>query len=442
MPPPTPKPSFSFDTGTGVDKISIGGSPADANIAASSTHVCITARAAFACYAKDGTLVSPGPGFSAQPYKAQDFFQQSGVSVPDASDANTPTKDGRVVFDPYRRRFFMAFQTRLSGPLRLLIAVSKSEDPQDGWWTYEDMQEGGVGVNGQDYMWMGVNASHLLITNRVTTINLPNGIHRHLMYTTEDLVAGKLYSRTEWSHAKGDEAVPCVHNSYTTDAFWVRREPTQLRVFGVRQDKLVIKQVPIKPSVPAVNGIQKGGDTLSYGNIGRKPQNAEYRDGKIVFVSNDGHAWPGQPMPNNCVRLVRLDVSKFFVPDSSEPGVEQSVSEVTAEIDLIFGRSSPTDRPGSVFDYGWPAVATNAKGDIVVGSVRPNPTIHPELRASVLFAGESDISPDISLKTSSQPLRQFHMAGACVDPGTDAIYLAQQYGDLPSWRIHVARMLG
>ena len=51
----TPNPTYSFDTGGGVaDQIRIGGSPADANVAASSTHICGTARAAFACYTKGG----------------------------------------------------------------------------------------------------------------------------------------------------------------------------------------------------------------------------------------------------------------------------------------------------------------------------------------------------------------------------------------------------
>jgi hypothetical protein len=42
--------TYSFDTGTSADtRINIGGSPADANVAASHTHICVTARAAFAC---------------------------------------------------------------------------------------------------------------------------------------------------------------------------------------------------------------------------------------------------------------------------------------------------------------------------------------------------------------------------------------------------------
>ena len=157
------------------------------------------------------------------------------------------------------------------------------------------------------------------------------------------------------------------------------------------------------------------------------------RNGRIVWVSNDGHTWSGQSSPNNAVRLVRLNVSKFFDP----------VPSVTVEIDRIFGRASAGDRSGSIFDYGWPAVASNANGDIVVGSVRSNATIYPELRASPWFTGQPDLSPSVSLAKSSSALTAFHMAGASADPSTSGVYVAQQYGSsTPSWRIHVAKMLG
>jgi hypothetical protein len=134
----TPNPTYNFDAGTGAEQISIGGSPADANVAASSTHICVTARGAFACYTKGGTLVSPGSGFDARPYTAKEFFEKSGIStiIAVTHDANT-AKDARVVFDQNRKRFFLVFQSR-EVISRLLIAVSKSEDPRDGWWTFAD----------------------------------------------------------------------------------------------------------------------------------------------------------------------------------------------------------------------------------------------------------------------------------------------------------------
>ena len=444
----TPGPTYSFDTGTGADQISIGGGPADANVAASSTHICVTARGAFACYTKSGALVSVGPRYEVRPYTAAEFFTQAGIQVPNSVVAgNDPAKDGRVVFERYVKRFFMAFQTREEHP-RLLIAVSKSEDPRDGWWTYADKVEDAA-ANGQDWMSMGVNASHLLISNNMWKCTGTYGTDswdcktskaatfhtRYLMYSAAELAAGLPYTRTEWSDpAVKGWAVPCVHDSYTTDAFWVHRDDaTHATVWAVRNGNVTHRQVTVQTATAAVNGAQLGGSLVSYNNIMLYSQNAHYRNGRIAFVSNVGHTWSGQSSANNAVHLVRVDVSKIFDPSPT----------ATVEINRIFGRSSAGDPSGVIYDYGWPAVAVNTNGDIVVGSVRSHSSIYPELRASVWFAGQPDISPGVSLAKSTSPVPQFHMAGASADPSTDGVYLAQAYGSSsPGWRIRVAKMLG
>jgi len=451
----TPSPTYSFDTGTSAtERISIGGSPADANVAASSTHVCVTARGAFACYTKGGTLVAPGPRLSPRPYEVKDFFTQSGITAnPVVNDGKGFAKDGRVVFDQYRKRFFMAFQTREEHP-RLLIAVSKSEDPRDGWWIYADNVET-ADANGQDYMRFGINGTHFIISNKMKkcTGTYPNPPKifdpwicnwvstRHLMYTASDLAAGpqlygSSYSRSEPQPNLPNDAAPCVHDSYTDDAFWVSRDDdTHLSVWAVRNGKATSQKVTIQTSTQVVNDPpQLGGGTVDYNSTMRfAVQNCQYRNDRIMFVSNDGHTWSGQSSPNNAVRLVRLNVSQYFAASPS----------VTVEIDRLFGRAGTGDPAGVIFDYGWPAVAANTNGDIVVGSVRSNASIYPELRANVWFDGQPDLSSGVSLATSSSPLTAFHMAGASADPSTNGVYLAQQYGATsPAWRIRVTKMLG
>jgi hypothetical protein len=289
----------------------------------------------------------------------------------------------------------------------------------------------------------GINGAQLLVSSNMSKCTGTYGTAswscsfvrtRHLMYPAADLAAGQPYNRTEWSDVAANAAVPCVHDSYTTDSFWVSRDDdTHVSVWGVRAGHASRKQVTIKASSAAVDGKQLGGGAVIYTNIGRTPQNAQYRDGRIVFVSNDGYTWSGQSTPNNAVRLVRLNMSKFYDASPS----------VTVEIDRIFGRASAGESPGVIFDYGWPAVAANAHGDIVVASVRSNSTIYPELRSSVWFAGQSDISSSILIAPSTSALSSFHMAGASADPSTGGVYIAQQYGSsAPSWRIRVAKILG
>ena len=316
---PWPNPTTTFDTGTGAQNIRLGGDPADCNVAVSSTHVCITARGAFACYTKAGVPVSPGPGFNATPYPADAFFEQSGISQILAVDmSSNTTKDARVVFDINRKRFFMVFQTR-EKLARLLIGVSKSEDPSDGFFVYAD-PVGTPGEDGHDYQRVGVNSNNLLVSDDMQKLVDPTtNAHvftrtRHLMYSAEDLATNNGIHRGEWENVAASDAAPCVHDSPCTDAFWVHRDdPTHASVWGVRDGKVSTVQFSIQTSSGAINGVQEGNQVVDYGSVIHwNVQNAQYRDGKIVFASNDGITWPGQSGPNSVVRLVQVDVSQFF----------------------------------------------------------------------------------------------------------------------------------
>jgi CARDB len=433
--PATPNPMYTFSSGTSAStRVDIGGTPADSNVAVSRTHVCITTRGAFACYTKGGLLVSPGAGLAARPYTAKEFFAQSGLPIATASDGSTwnVAKDGRIVFDQVRNRFFMDFQSR-EPTVRLMIAVSKSEDPRDGWWTYADVV-GDATLFLQDYQKIGVNSSHFLVANGMCKGAGDCPVWKNFMYSASDLAAGHPYTRSEWHATGSNGAAPCDHDTTTTDAFWVNRDDdTHVSVWAVRNGSVYRQTVTVQTSTDALYGMQLGGSSVGYTNIGRTPQNCVYRDGKIVWVANDGHTWSGQSTPSNAVRLGRLNVSQFFT----------TVPKVTVELDRIYGRAAAGDPSGLVFDYGWPAVATNASGDIVIGEIRSNSTIYPQLRASVWFSGQPDISPSALVQTSSSPLGQFHMAGASADPSTAAVYVSQQYS-APSvnFRICVAKMLG
>jgi hypothetical protein len=436
-PPPTPAATYAFSTGTlSNTRVDVGGSPADSNVAVSRTHVCITTRGAFACYTKAGTLVSPGAGFSARPYSARQFFAQSGLPIATALDGSTSNvaKDGRVLFDHYRNRFFMDFQTR--EPLgRLMIAVSKSQNPSDGWWTYADVVGSGT-LFTHDYQKIGVNASFYLVSEAMCQGAGDCPVWENWLYTASALASGQAYSRAEWHSSLANLAAPCDHDTTTTDAFWVNRDDdTHVSVWAVRSGVVYRRTVLVQTSTSAVNGVQLGGSPVVYTNIGRSPQNCEYRNGKIVYVSNEGHTWSGQLAPSNAIRLGQLNVSQYF----------SFFPLVTVEIDRIFGKAGSSDPPGSVFDYGWPAVSTNANGDIVVGEIRSNSTIYPQVRASAWFAGQPDISTSVLLQPSASALSQFHMAGASADPSTSAVYVSQQFGSglsSPAWRVRVAKILG
>jgi hypothetical protein len=132
-----------------------------------------------------------------------------------------------------------------------------------------------------------------------------------------------------------------------------------------------------------------------------------------------------------------VNVTNYFVSPPSLPVVK----------DRIFGRAAPGDPAGTISDYGWPAVATNSAGDIVVCEIRSNSQTYAQPRASVWYAGDSDLSSSTLVQTSNKALVAWHMAGAMADPSTNGIYVSQQYGITNGAyqqidRIRVAKILG
>ncbi len=441
----TPAPTFQFLSGTtDQTRIDRGGSPADSNLAVSRTHICTTTRAAFACYSKGGALVAPAPGLEARGYSAQEFFAASGVPIGPGFDGSTTNvaKDGRILYDPYRDRFFMVFQSRES-PARLMIAVSRSEDPRDGWFTYGDVV-GRPGLEVQDYQKIGMTSTHFLVSSDLqpvggarTTVNF--------LYSAGDLAEGRAYTRGEWSHVDAWLPAPALNQSASSTPYWASRDSdTGVSIWAVSGGSVYRRTTTVDSTGAPVNGTQLGGQPVVYNNIGRTPQNADLRGSNLTFVSTESDTWSGQPSANSVVKLVQVDVSNYF-------GFRPSVDVVR---DRRFGRASVGDPAGAVFDYGWPAVASNANSDLVVSQIRSNSSIYPELRASVWDASESDISSSVRVASGSSPLQQFHMAGAATDPSTTGVYVSQQVGsgispcggagsaNGPCWVISIGKILG
>jgi hypothetical protein len=442
VPPPTPAPVWSFDTGSLLDN-------PDANVAVSPTHVCVTTRAAIGCYTKSGLPVSLGMGLAAGPVKALQFFQASpGFTAGPVADCNISNfaKDGRIVYDPVHFRFFVVFQSR-EYPARLLIAVSKSTDPRDGWYTFADNLST-LGTTGADYQWIGINGTHLLLTEQLATGcgSACNGIPGtcnptqswHLSFTTANMITGGGYTRGVWTSTAAQSAVPAISASNTTDAFYVHRDDaTHATVFAVRAGSVSSSgPITVASGGNPITGAQPPSPacaaSLVYTNIARAPQNVEFRDNHLTWASNVSTVWTGT-QASNAVHLGRFNVGSYF---------SNGTHPVSVEIDRIFGRSGSSDPLGSVFDYGWPAVASNSAGDVVVGCIRSSCSKLPELRGSVFFAGQTDISASVSLAQSDATVGQWHMAGAAADPSTTAVYLAQMVNSSGSLHVRVSKMLG
>jgi hypothetical protein len=489
---PITQPRWSFDSGSIV-----GANPADTNVAVSSTHVCITTRAGFKCFTKSGKAVSPGMAkcdtngnpitptpFAAGPQWAYKFFSRSCTYVAaDAVADGGSTKDGRIVFGSTYKRFFMVFQNRKAAynPARLLIAVSKSEDPRDGWWTYVD--EVGGNNNSLDFQFLGVNSSILVVSNKMKQMDGNNKMLRewtdHTIYGVAELAKGSAsYVKKIWppynqelvcagcaeqppfgpynpsdppayksATAPEFKAAACVHESATPDFFWIHRDDnSHATIFGRRDGRVTSRRVELQPGFNPVDAKQKDNNLLdtvaappvrfASKGVGFNYQNCVVRNNKLVAVANIGQKWANNPagdVVTTAVRLVRINLSNFFATTAAPP----------VEIDRIFGKTAVDDPSGQIFDYGMPAVATNASGDIVVGSIRTRETIYPEQRATLRLASDSDIRSSVSIRTGLDMAGgEHHMAGAAADPASKAVYLAQEYPIVGGISVWVTKMLG
>jgi hypothetical protein len=447
------KPTYQFSSGTTPEtQVAVGGDPADSNVAASATNVCITTRGGFACYTKGGALVAPGAGFDARPYNAADFFGQAGIPVgtPFDNDNGNKVKDGRVVFDQFLHRFFMEFQTR-EEPARLLIAVSRSQNPEDGWFLYAPQTGNGPTI-AQDYDKVGIDRKHFMVSlMRVDTSTDPDTkTWVNFYWNAAALASGQPSIGAGWENDdEGVYAAPVTATSGTSDdSYWVNRvndpasdqdEDGDVSIWGLRGNVLRREDRSVNTSTNSLdNARAKGSNTCPenddagqppcfidyYATIFDTPQNAIRLGSTVSWVSNDSKYFAG-PEASDADRLVSFDVSNFW----NDIGAQRS-------FDHRYG-----DGTGKG-DYGWPAVAATKNGDLVMGSVFTTPSIYPQVRALVVPSGGVTASAAV-VKKSTAPLFTYHMAGASADPNTSGAYISQQYG-WPGldFRIVVAKILG
>src|SRR6267142_4023598 len=145
-----PPPSFTLSPPPAASWLAsscVKGNPSDAQVAASSTHVIVTFESSMAWYGKSGVKQGELTNF--------DLFHpllttlapavgMAGYCVNKGTSCVQTQSDFRVIFDEYRKRFWaldgagIYLANNPPGTARgiFMVAVSKSEDPKDGWYLY------------------------------------------------------------------------------------------------------------------------------------------------------------------------------------------------------------------------------------------------------------------------------------------------------------------
>jgi hypothetical protein len=449
---------------------SLGG--LDPQIAASTTHVIVTTSGRIAFYDKTAKLVttkkdgSPLPN----PVASSNFFAPlktsltSALNLPSGVD---PTVfglnmyyDTRVIFDSYRKRFWLVSFTINKGTktegvanttaqkgarrTKCLLAVSNTEDPRDGflmyWW--DAVQDDGkchdpagcAGIDflpgdAGDYPTLGISETYFIQTNSVG--------HRDPTATDWDAYANSVTDRyarvcfldatklsqgnaadgwafTNLKKPDGKVATgniqPAVHHGPVPSglSFLASKFGSGLLVWAFTASQSgptgpVQALVPVKAFTAPVNALQKKApdvpnpNPIKFTNLGNAIMKAAFNKGKLYVAAQDAKVWQGASGPVTSIRFIRVDVSKIL--QGTVP-----TDKASGFVDRIFGKASPEDPAGAISYYGMPAVEVTNNGDAVLAYIRSGTSVYPEVRCSLYYATESDIRPSKLIRKSDFPL--------------------------------------
>jgi hypothetical protein len=430
------------------------GFPSDTQIAVSSTHILVTARAIIAFYDKGGIQLQP-------PLSTSSFF--GGLKLGEKYGIDH-FYDTRTIFDSFRKRFWIAALTYNSPHKQdtqrrdiVVLAVSKTENPLDGWYQYYYDAVAHYGEqndpvfqpgDGADYPILGIDKTCIYQTNAVSNNQTSmNRYWRVIFFSAEKMSSGVSFSNVEswqfWDLLNPDSSQawriqPVVHHDSSPHTYFVSQFGTnQLLIWGLtnplqanqqmQRAEVTVSPFTFPPDAPQKNSAAK----IRMTNFGNSPLKAVYRKNKLYTVMNDARDWFGDSNPTNSIRLMRINVSEF-------PKI--STNKSSGFINRIFGANNPIedDRKTRMY-YGWPAIEVNKDGNMAIVYTRTGTTIFPEMRYSSYYNAENDIRPSRivkagekdyfqSLSTNTTLFYWGDIAGASVDPSDDkAIWIAHQY---------------
>jgi hypothetical protein len=499
----------------------------DPQIAASTTHLVVTTNRTIRYYDKAGTLVTTdkdGQPFTGELAVASIFgaffsprkgdpmntglnlpgslkcdpginaLLATGAQKPKVKDCIQDVYDARVVFDPFRKRFWLVAQARNNSagsyeglpsaaehPGRRdkqLIAVSRSEDPRDGWyiyWTESTLDDGscnGIGSSpgpapicpgstyrpgdAADYPSIGVSKDYVTTTIGVVNVNPWNKDSPGPSYTNvnvfppDRMAAGKACPRCGWSYGRvavlldngiggnpvdvgalAGIAAPALQHGAVPSGWTLLAQnnpaENQLLVLGFR------KAEASRAGPPPLHGafVFVPGSASQVNDLPQKPTAA------VPSPQRVGAAPIGSLALKAVARGQRLYVSwmdcrkwTIRLSECATAGRLVAVNAVTLLkkpltplfLDRLFGPRDLLDAAGTVVYYGYPSVEVNKAGDVVVTYTVAGNKNFLSTRYAVRPHGTTSFLPSAVLKAGQTPATQvfaLDTSGASVDPVDD-----------------------
>ncbi|HZS54410.1 MAG TPA: hypothetical protein VFA65_08395 [Bryobacteraceae bacterium] len=477
----------------------------DPEIAVSHSAVGVLTWDTLAFYNKAGKLLPASSKFP-NPTNTETLFAPLLPTIDAALHLNAQVKgkaaftmeqgqvgDARIAFDRFRNRWVVAgtaknngsgtdsFSARLKATQRrtkIIVAVSRDEDPSKGWNIYFfngtpndgacDSTDGNNSCPGTvftpgyagDYPSLGISSRHYIVSVHVGHYP-PNGDPNTELFgymvilNADDLANGvshpRAHARWDWDLGNGagniaGVSMPVVkQNKLPVGEDWglvVATQNNKIALTGIEAaDPPNIVSVALdlpNQQGPPVWPMKGSKLKVNYGNVGNEPISAMLVGSKLITAFNDCRVWESsQSSCSPSIHIVKMEIALFPL-----------VAIVT---DRVIGlRNVFDDNQKTVFGYGMPGIGLTGAGDIVLGYSRTSTDIFPEMRASVWKHGEPDIWPSrlvrkgdatIPCSDCATPIRT-DTGGASSDPADpNSIWLAHLYaGSNGRFAIWVAKV--
>ncbi len=332
--------------------------------------------------------------------------------------------DPKIIYDALSGRWFASYASvSNSGPARgrLHLAISQTSDPTGAWNVYF-LQYNNVFP---DYPGIGVTSDKFTVSSNIFDINAPlyRGVET-IVFEKADVMAGAAGGDVGFFVFGPDVnrfTVRVAHSlEPVNDQYLVTRSRTSsttltvIRITGTPDagpvteasatDLTIISQTTPPDSATAGGA----GATIESGDY--RLLDAMWREGSL-WMSASANCRPlGDSVDRSCAHLIEVDTS------SSPPTIAQ---------DIMFGASGQY--------FSWPAVRTDASGDVYVSLTHTNSSIFAEARAAGRLANEpaNTMSGSVLLRAGEVVItgeRWGDYLAAAVDPNfPECVWIVGQY---------------
>jgi CARDB len=323
--------------------------------------------------------------------------------------------------DPHRKRpATRSANVRSARRALLAIAVSKTQDPRDGWnlaWAWGDQGEQGCPTSkgcvgfGSDYLSMGISSRYLTLESAGGPITKP-GRRTITIIPTDPLVrgSGALVYQPNWASLGTNLQQPAIQHQpdfdHGREVFFAT--PVYDLDNGSAGDSIELSTVsigggPYNP-VPAfhkqlvhvrrfvaVSGPgapQKAGPGVSgaptIGGGANWVNKLVYRNSNLYLVFDECRVWSDGDCVYSGFRFVRLHVSGIVKLKTF------SQLEVQVTADRTFGGPVTVD-VRKLFWSVYPALEVNGAGDVAFSYNSSSPFLFPQARYSIWRHNENDV---------------------------------------------------